>query len=477
MIFFKRSKQSKESIYHPIDSKTIRQYNTIRSRDKRKLLCHAPFKSMTFFHTGDVLACWYNKLFSLGKYPEDTIHEIWFSKRAEKLRDFIKHNDLSYGCSDCRKALNAKNFNSVGAWRYDFLPDQENEFPVSLDFQISNECNLQCIMCNGEYSANVRTHRENQDLYKNPYNDKFFEQIVPFIPHLKEASFSGGEPFFANEFYELWDLIISLNPKINISVTTNGNIYNDKVQKYLNALPFNISLSLDAITETTYKQIRVNGNLNIVLKNLQIFSDYAKSKGTGFGVKICPMRQNWHEIPELSKYLNDKDISFQYNTVIYPPYCALWSLRVDKLDEIIKYLKKFTLNENSDTQKQNAARYIDLIRQIEDWKNDALKREKMNYYNLTTQQLSEIFINNVQAYLEEELNYLKGESPMQIDTLKELASKLIKDSPSEEIAYKGMQFYASVPIERWLGEIEIRDYEKNLDRFVQVGKDWINTEN
>jgi MoaA/NifB/PqqE/SkfB family radical SAM enzyme len=461
---------NKGIIYNPIEKKIVNQFNEIRSIDKRKLLCHAPFKSMTFFHTGDVLACWYNKLFPLGKYPEDSVHDIWFSKRSDKLRDFIRHNDLSYGCADCRNALNAKQFNIVGAWRYDYLPDKKNEYPVSMDFQISNSCNYQCIMCNGEYSASVRTNRENQNQYKNPYDDNFFEQIIPFIPHLKEASFSGGEPFFANEFYKIWDLIISINPKINISLTTNGSIYNDKVLKYLNALSFNISLSLDAITESTYSKIRVNGDFNTVMKNMQIFLDYTVAKGTVFAVKICAMRQNWQELPELSTYLNKMNISFQYDTVIYPPYCSLWSLRVGRLNEILEFLKQHSLSANSFIQKQNAKRYLDLVNQIENWKDEAQKREEVNFYQLNTHQLAEMFIYNVKTYLDTKLNYLKSENPIQIEKIKELVTKLIKDSPTEEIAFLGMQYYASVPLERWLAELEIRDYEKNLDRFIQIGK-------
>ena len=469
MKLFNFLKGNKKTKYHPIPQKTVREFNKIRAVDKWEYLCHAPFKSMTFFHTGDVLACWYNKLFPLGKYPDDSIQDIWFSIRADKLRNYILHNDLSYGCADCGKVLTEKNFYAVGAWRYDFLPDKTSEYPVSLDFQISNACNLQCIMCNGEYSTNVRTNRENRDLYKSPYDEKFFEQIKPFIPHLKEASFSGGEPFFANEFFKLWDLIINLNPQIKISVTTNGNIYNDKVLKYLNALPFNISLSLDAITAETYSKIRVNGDFDTVMKNMQIFSDYAKDKGTSFVIKICPMQQNWHEIPELSTYLNEKNISFQYNTVIYPSYCSLWGLSSDKLTEILAFFKNHSLANGNALQKQNASRYLDLISQIKGWLEEALQREQMGFYQLSVQQLYKKFIDNVESYFNNELNNMKDENPIQIEKIKDLFQQLIDDSPSDKIALLGMQYYASAPVERMLAEIKIRNYEKNRDRFIQIG--------
>jgi hypothetical protein len=114
-------------------------------------------------------------------------------------------------------------------------------------------------------------------------------------------------------------------------------------------------------------------------------------------------------------------------------------------------------------------RFQELIHQTGIWYEEALIREQMNFYQKTTAELAELFINRVQTYLDEELNHLKEDSPLQIAKMQELVQRLIADSPSEEIALAGMQYYASVPIERWLAEIEIRDYEKNLDRFLQIG--------
>jgi MoaA/NifB/PqqE/SkfB family radical SAM enzyme len=454
--------------YHPLDKSIVKEFNKIRSREKRKYLCHAPFKSLTFFHTGNVLACWYNKFFSLGHYPENSIHDIWFSERAEKLRGFIKHKDLSYGCVDCKRQFLSRNYYSTGAWRYDFLPDVESKYPVSMDFQISNQCNLQCIMCNGEYSAKVRSKRENQDQFKNPYDDNFLEQIKPFLPYLKEASFSGGEPFFAKEFFKLWDIIIETNPNINASVTTNGNIYNEKIQKYLDALPFNINVSLDAITEETYSKIRVSGSFSAVMKNIDIFEKYTRSRGTTFAVKTCPMRQNWREIPELARFLNDRNISFLYNIVFYPPYCSLWNMDSARLAEVASFLKKHSLKENTEIQKQNAVRYSDLIRHVDDWYKAALQRESLKLDLKSVDELTEMFLGNAKKYLDTVVDNLHDESPLTYEKVRQTILQLIKDSPSEKVAFDGLLFYVSAPVDRLLAEMEIREYEKNLDRFLQI---------
>ena len=46
------------------------------------------------------------------------------------------------------------------------------------------------------------------------------------------------------------------------------------------------------------------------------------------------MQQNWNDIPELISYLNDLNIPAIFNNVLFPPYCSLWNLNHEKLNEI-----------------------------------------------------------------------------------------------------------------------------------------------
>lgn len=71
--------------------------------------------------------------------------------------------------------------------------------------------------------------------------------------------------------------MIELNTNIKLSITTNGNVLNDKVKYYLNKLSFHITLSLDTINPEIYKNIRIGGDLNIFLHNFDWFYEYAKT--------------------------------------------------------------------------------------------------------------------------------------------------------------------------------------------------------
>ncbi|MDD2634977.1 MAG: radical SAM protein [Bacteroidales bacterium] len=465
MIFKKKNK------WNSVDKTIVREYNSFRPKSKQKLLCHAPFKTLCFSHSGDVLACWYNKMFPLGKYPQDTIKSIWFSDKAKTLRNHIKNNDLSYGCYDCKRNLENRNFFAAGLSRYDFLPEQKGKYPISMDFQVSEKCNLQCIMCNGEFSEKVRHLREQKAKIQRPYDDQFYEQLKEFIPYLKEASFSGGEPFVGIEFYRIWDMIIELNPNIRLSVTTNGNVNNEKVKHYLNRLNFNITLSLDAIDSEIYKKIRIGGNLSVFLENLKYFHAYCKQKSTDFNIKTCAMQQNWHDLPKLAEFLNRLEIPFLYNTVFYPPDCSLWNLPSIQLKEILTYFRSnFVLHDDTYIKITNSKRIKDLINQIERWLNESIENEKLGINEMSLTELIQNFLNKVHEFIEKDSIGFKHSYPFSHKEISDIIHKLVNESVSEDTSIKALRYFGSAPVDRIISEFRIRDFESIKDRFLQAGR-------
>jgi len=268
-LFFLNKKQN--NIVAELSPKIIRQYNKKRPVKKRQIICHAPFKSLTFFLGGKVMACWHNKQYLIGQIPDNTIEEIWYGEKLKNLREHILANDLNLGCFECKKNIQNGFYTTAGAWRYDYLPETTSEFPISMDFQTSNQCNNECIMCIGEYSSAIRMHREKKNNYHNPYGKEFIQQLELFIPHLKEASFSGGEVFLSEHYFEIWEKFVQINPDIVVSVTTNGTVMNDRVRYILNKLKFNINISIDSLDKNVFEKIRKNSQLEIVLSNLQYF--------------------------------------------------------------------------------------------------------------------------------------------------------------------------------------------------------------
>jgi MoaA/NifB/PqqE/SkfB family radical SAM enzyme len=384
--------------YNPIDNKLVEEYNKHRIHSDRSMLCYAPFKNMYLGHHGNVISCCFNRTYFLGRYPEQNLLQIWRGDKASKLRDYIRHNDLSLGCTDCKNLMEGKNFDAIKAKMYDELPLNQ-KFPSVIEFELDNKCNLECIMCSGDYSSLIRKNREKKPALGNVYDKGFLTQLEEFIPHLAETKFYGGEPFIIDIYYEIWNKIIELNPQARISVQTNATILNTRVKNLLEKGLFHLNISLDSINKETYEKIRINADFDKVMENIKYFYDYCKKNGTFFGISVCPMRQNWKELPEMINYCNTLEVPVYFHMVWFPQTASLWNLSSDKLNEIYEYLTSFGFCENNAVEQKNHTHYTDFVSQVKSWFTKALKREK----EFETEQTGILEENKKASQLKDEL--------------------------------------------------------------------------
>ena len=139
--------------YKSVSEDLVQAYNKERPQGPRPVICYAPFRSLRFSLSGNALACCYNRKYSLGKYPENSVRDSWFGEKAEKLREHISHNDLSLGCQSCEKSITNQTYTSTDAMYFDYIPEPiKSGYPVRLEFELDNTCNLECTMCNCVFS-------------------------------------------------------------------------------------------------------------------------------------------------------------------------------------------------------------------------------------------------------------------------------------------------------------------------------------
>jgi MoaA/NifB/PqqE/SkfB family radical SAM enzyme len=369
-----------------LDAKLIRDYNRFRiARSKENgsrptdtsVVCHAPFISLNFEQNGNATACCYNRSHVLGTYPEVSVSEMWFGGKANELREAIRALDFGKGCELCLVQLQSRNFTGTRMLQFDHLAGGPNgrEYPRVMEFEITNVCNLECIMCNGYYSAPIRQNREHLPPLKSPYDAGFVAQLEPFLPYLIEAKFLGGEPFLIQRYWEIWERFLEVNPQVVIPVTTNGTMLTDRVRTILKSLDFTIVLSLDSIVRETYESIRLNADYDEVMHHLRYFLDYMHAKGEPLFVAVCPMQQNWREMPGMLDFANEEGARLFFNSVLYPESCSLRSLSTEELDEVLDCYRSVRHRTETRWQRQNGDAWKDLIHQLEQWRQIADEKE------------------------------------------------------------------------------------------------------
>ena len=359
-----------------LSAEVVAQYNIARGKSNSTHICHAPFSNMYFNVHGDCAPCWLTFI-EPDSYPQKSVRDIWFGENYQSLRKHLLEYDLTHKCNVCLKNLQSGNYTSVLARAYDI--NEPAEYPSMLELELSNTCNLECVMCIGELSSSIRKNRERLPAIKNAYDDNFIQQLEEFIPHLKELRFNGGEPWLINAVFKILEKVEKLNPTLKIVIATNGTVMNYKVKEWLGKLNIHINFSLDSLTPEIYETIRVNAKFDRVLENFHFYQQYTKQNNRTMCLMVNPMRNNWFEMPEFIRFVNKHQINIWFNTIHRPAEWSVWALPYTELEKIYAQLSttQFTKEEKSGPlSPYSISIYNNLVNvQIKNWVSEAKDRE------------------------------------------------------------------------------------------------------
>lgn len=326
--------------------------------------CYAAHSSMYFDQFGRVRACCQNTEAPMGDITEQTIREIWDSVATQELRDALRADDYSQGCGFCQWQVDQGDDSIVFARVFDqhHVSGPRPEWPVQMEFSMTNACNLQCVMCNGDWSSSIRTHREGRAPLPEVYGDAFFEELAEFLPHLRKANFLGGEPFLGREPLRVLSMLAELDDPPEVAVTTNGTQWSSRIERICERLPISFVVSLDGLTAGTYESIRVGADHAVVMEHLEHFEAAAERHGTMVTLAHCVMRSNVHEFSALLEFAERRGYWVGINEVLYPADLSLFQLPADELRRVVQQLEADPIADR-----------LDRLRYVWDGQLDALR--------------------------------------------------------------------------------------------------------
>lgn len=343
------------------------KYNLVRRYGPNKQICYAAEKNLYFGKDGSITVCCSSRNYKCGNIKERSIHDIWDGTEINLLRHALQKNNLNLACKTCKQRIEDGNYNAAESLSYDLFP-LNRQFPTSIEFELSNECNLECIMCDADSSAAISRKVHGQNIHPQVYEHEFLEQIYSFIPHLFNTVFYGGEPFLIPVYYKIWEKIIEKNSECIVIVQTNATILNEKIKNIIEKANFQISVSIESFKKETYEKIRKNADFDTVMKNIAYFSDHARRHDYVFNISVCPMRQNWQDIPEMIHKANEMKASIFFHTVWNPSECSLYHSKFHELAEIIETFSELDLPKNTSIEAKNKHNFQGLINQLTVWK-------------------------------------------------------------------------------------------------------------
>lgn len=205
-------------------------------------------------------------------YSEDTPEEILAKILGEKY--------LTY-----RKRWN-------DAKQFKFRPS----FPIHLDFELSYRCNLRCIMCPfGKPNFKHPPYKDQR--LKIDVVKKIIKEGVP--QGLSSLRFSGiNEPLLDKPLPDLISYAKEMGI-LDVFITTNGTLLSEEMSHTLIQSGLtHIMISLDAATPETYSAIRVGGDYEKTVKNIENFIKIRNELGSRLPLlrlSFTKMKPNAHE--------------------------------------------------------------------------------------------------------------------------------------------------------------------------------------
>ncbi|MEX0767467.1 MAG: radical SAM protein [Microthrixaceae bacterium] len=374
--------------------------------------CYAPTVSMYFDQFGKVRACCQNTGALMGDVALQSIHEIWQSAATAAMRSALKVGDFSQGCGFCEWQVEQGDEAIIFARIFDdhTVTEEHPKWPVQMEFSMTNSCNLQCQMCNGDWSSSIRTHREHRPPLPVVYGDSFFNELAEFLPHLEKVNFLGGEPFLGKEPLQVMSMLAKLPHPPQVAVTTNGTQWSQRIERICEQLPMSFVLSLDGITAPTYESIRIGADFDQVMANLDRFESYALRHGTRVTLAHCLMRSNWTEFAQFLRFAEDRDLLVGINEVVFPVELSLFQMSPDELRFVVSTMEQ---------DKDGIAASLNKLRAVWDGQLAALR-------------------NRLSTLEGGELQYIRpwGEAIEKNETWAEQAERLLTEWVGEELPAK-----------------------------------------
>ena len=164
-------------------------------------------------------------------------------------------------------------------------------YPRRLVFELTNACNLNCVMC-GRNAADFKLTSFDMDLFKS------FEPMMDII---EEVTLMGwGEPTIHPHFNEMLE-IINKHSARKYFCTNGMNL--KKIKESL--FKYNVdvfAVSVDGATQETNARIRRGSDLERIKSDLKDIVKEKKSRGLKYpwiNFVFCAMKSNIHELPDL----------------------------------------------------------------------------------------------------------------------------------------------------------------------------------
>lgn len=174
--------------------------------------------------------------------------------------------------------------------------DYTNQILSSLNIELTNTCNLNCVHCYGSFGIPQKKYEISLSQIENILNDLD-------ILNTSDVTLTGGECFLVKDFQQI--ALTFLNHGINLWIMTNGVLFK-KIKTFIQTTKdyhYSIKVSLDGLEKTHNKIRQKETAFDNVIKSLDFISAQRNIK---LYISTVIMKDNLEEISRLKTFVENR---------------------------------------------------------------------------------------------------------------------------------------------------------------------------
>ena len=307
------------------------------------------------YKVGD--SSWQKTVFKL---PEVTIEELWEQQEFQDLRDKFLRNERPSGCKACwdeeDAGITSMRLTREGAGKNHpfatFFHHIPRLYPKTLDFKLSNLCNLKCRICtpflSSQWIKEIKdlkiTDMGNPNSFIGNSKEKFSEDsknieiLKEWAPGIDYMEFYGGEPLMQQEHDSIIEIMYNHGTpsRTGLYYNTNSTICKEDLFKIWQ--PFRevvINFSIDDI-EKRFEYQRFNAKWEKSLENIKLYQEYSKQYNVNLDLRLYVTVGilNVYYLKEFFDKVKDLGVTITLNLVHYPHHYSIVNLPTAVKDKI-----------------------------------------------------------------------------------------------------------------------------------------------
>ncbi len=257
--------------------------------------CNHPFDDFEIRSDGEIFVCCPSYLpYSIGNvFKVKSIDEVKSSERLAKLKDSIVRQDFRYcrwlHCEKIRNGLPPKS-----------VPAKTEYIPVDFRLSYDPTCNLWCPSCRTEKIVAKGEQREKILQLTD-------EIVLPLLKTAHSCMMNGYGDVFASKACRkiLEEVTPAQYPNLKFDFITNGVLFTrEEWEKFpsIHRMVHSIRVSIDAAREATYDQIRLGGDWDVLMENLEFISSLRRQGIIErFMISMVIQEENFTEMADFAR--------------------------------------------------------------------------------------------------------------------------------------------------------------------------------